>query len=84
MKKVLATILAILFMLPVFALALDAPSDLDHGLAVIRIADAKVHFLNTGEGLDYDEPPVVVIGDYLDLLNTGSLNRYQRLVIIYN
>ena len=85
MKKILATILAILFLLPVCAGALNYPQELNKDVAIKRIANAKIHFLKTGEGSDEDTPPVKVIGDYLDLKNTGALNIYQRLVIInYN
>jgi len=86
MKKTLAIILAILFMLPVCALALDFPKpELDHGAAVKRIADAKTHWLEKGEPSDADTPQVRVVIDTLDLYNTGSLSPSQRLVIInYN
>jgi len=85
MKKVLAIILAILFTLPICALALDYPSDLDQQAAVKRIENAKLHFVETGEGSDADAPVVRVIIDYLDLYNTGNLAPTQRLVIInYN
>ena len=85
MKKTLAIILAILFMSPVFALALDYPKpELDQQAAVKRIADAKTYFLENGEGSDADTPQVRVIIDYLDLYNTGNLSFTQRLVIIIN
>ena len=85
MKKTLATILAILFLLPIYAGAFNYPKELDKEVAVKRIANAKLHFLKTGEGSDEDAPPVKVIGDYLDLKNTGVLNKHQRLIIInYN
>ena len=82
MKKTLAIILAILFMLPVCAMALDYPQELDQQAAVKRIADAKAHWLETGEPSDADTPYVRVVIDTLDLYNTGSLNIYQRLVIL--
>ena len=85
MKKVLAIILAILFTLPVCALALDYSNDLDQQAAVKRIEDAKTHFVATGEGSDSDAPVAKVINDYLDIYNTGVLIPTQRLVIInYN
>ena len=86
MKKTLATILAILFMLPVCAAALDYPKpELDHQAAVKRIEDAKLHWLENGEGSDEDTPYVRVVIDHLDLRNTGNLSPTQRLVIIdYN
>ena len=84
MKKVLAIILAILFTLPVCALALDYPKDLDHQAGVKRIEDAKTNYVETGEASDADAPVARVIIDYLDLYNTGNLSTAQRLVIINN
>jgi predicted peptidase len=80
--KILATILVLIFMLPLFAGALSIPKDLDHAAAVERIENAKLYFLQTGEGSDEDAPVARVFIDYRDLFNTGSLNIYQRLVII--
>ena len=85
MKKTLAIIVAILFMLPVVgAMALDYPTELDSQAAVKRIEDAKTYFLENGEGSDEDVPQARVIIDHLDLYNTGSLAPTQRLVIINN
>ena len=81
MKKLLVTILVLVFMFPVCVGALSIPKDLDHVDAVERIESAKLHFLQTGEGSDQDTPVVRVVIDHLDLINTGSLNMYQRLVI---
>ena len=82
MKKTLAIIIAILFMLPVCALSLDYPKVLDHQAGVKRIEDAKTHWLEKGEPSDEDTPQVRVIIDYLDLYNTRNLSFSQRLVII--
>ena len=84
MKKTLAIIVAILFMLPVCALALDYPKELDQQAGVKRIEDAKTYFLENGEGSDEDTPQARVIIDYLDLYNTRNLSFSQRLVIINN
>jgi len=83
MKTTLAIILAILFMLPVCAMALDYPKpELDQQAAVKRIENAKLHWLEKGEPSDEDTPPVRVIIDYLDIYNTGNLSYTQRFVII--
>jgi len=84
-KRILATILAILFMLPVCAMALDYQTpELDQQAAVKRIADAKLYYLETGDASDVDTPDAIVIIDYLDLYNTRNLSFTQRLVIINN
>jgi hypothetical protein len=84
-KRILATILAILFMLPICAMALDYPApELDQQAAVKRIADAKLYYLETGDASDVDTPDAIVIIDYLDLYNTRNLSFTQRLVIINN
>ncbi len=82
MKRALAIILAILFMLPVYVLALDFPPELDHGAAVKRIEDAKTHWLEKREPSDADTPQAYVVIDNLDLFNSGNLSSTQRLVII--
>ena len=82
MKKVLAIILAVLFMLPVCAIVLDYPQELDHQAAVERIQNAKTYWMENREGYPEDAPVARVIIDYLDLRNTGNLSFTQRLVII--
>lgn len=84
MKRI--TVLLALLITVIFAsqvMALDYPKpDLDHQAAVERIADAKANWLKNREPSDADTPHVQVIGDYLDLFNTQTLSRTQRLVII--
>ncbi len=83
MKRALAIILAILFMLPVCALALDfSKPELDHGAAVKRIEDAKTHWIEKGEPSDADTSRIRVVIDTLDLYNSGNLSFTQRLVTI--
>jgi len=83
MKRTLATITAILMMLSVSAFALDFPKpELDHGAAVKRIENAKIHYIEKGEPSEEDAPVVKVIVDYLDLYNTQTASFNQRLIII--
>jgi hypothetical protein len=84
-KRILATILAVLFMLPICALALDYPKpELDHQAAVKRIENAKIYWIQKREPSNEDTPQATVIIDTLDLKNTGSGLLSQRLVIINN